>query len=112
MTLSAENSLIALLSCLQNLSLVSCKHHCELCTALCGVPVHGSYYVWCDGMFLFHFVIQKKVVLPLPSLEVLSDVSTYPNRHAGVMHVLETSVVMWLKQIKVSFGICVCTYII
>ena len=68
----------------------------------------------------FHFVIQNKVVLPLPSLEVLSDVSSYPNRHAGVMHVLETSVVMWLKQIKVSFRrsfsiICTldltCTYV-
>ena len=47
-------------------------------------------------------MFQKRVVLPLPSLEVLSDVSSYPDRHVGVMHVLETSVVMWLKQIKVS----------
>ena len=72
--------------------------------AVCGVPLYSSCYsnfsvMGCPCFIIF---LQKQVVLPLPSLEVLSDVSSYPNRHAGVMHVLETSVVMWLKQIKVS----------
>ena len=72
--------------------------------AVSGVPLYSSCYsnfsvMGCPCFIIF---LQKQVVLPLPSLEVLSDVSSYPNRHAGVMHVLETSVVMWLKQIKVS----------
>ena len=73
-------------------------------TAACGVPLYSSCYsnVSVMGCPCFIIFLQKQVVLPLPSLEVLSDVSSYPNRHAGVMHVLETSVVMWLKQIKVS----------
>nr|WAQ15579.1 axonemal dynein heavy chain E [Halisarca dujardinii] len=41
-----------------------------------------------------------EVVLPQPSLEVLADVSSSPSRHGGVMHVLETCIVTWLKQIK------------
>ena len=87
----------------------------ECSTAVCGIPLYASCYseLGVMGCPCFIIVLQKQVVLPLPSLEVLSDVSSYPNRHAGVMHVLETSVVMWLKQIKVSCGralqyVCTC----
>ena len=56
------------------------------------------------------------MVLPQPSLEVLADVSSNPGRHGGVMHVLETCIVTWLKQIKVCMYVrilfmCIRTYI-
>ena len=49
------------------------------------------------------------MVLPQPSLEVLADVSSNPGRHGGVMHVLETCIVTWLKQIKVCTYVCAYT---
>lgn len=43
-----------------------------------------------------------KVVLPLPSIEVLAEAALNSDRKAAVIHVLESSVVSWMKQVKVK----------
>ncbi|KAI0240669.1 Dynein beta chain, flagellar outer arm [Lamellibrachia satsuma] len=40
------------------------------------------------------------VTLPLPSIEVLAEAASSPNRRGSVLHVLETTVIGWIKQIK------------
>ena len=45
---------------------------------------------------------KDQVTLPLPSIEVLSEAAAYSSRRPAVIHVLETAVVNWIKQIKVS----------
>lgn len=42
------------------------------------------------------------MTLPLPSIEVLAEAASSPNRRGSVLHVLETTVIGWIKQIKVS----------
>ena len=52
--------------------------------------------------FLFFiFGLQDKVVLPLPAIEVLADAVNASDRRLAVIHVLESSVVSWMKQVKV-----------
>ena len=41
-------------------------------------------------------------MLPLPSIEVLADAANNINRRGAVLHVLETTVIGWMKQIKAS----------
>ncbi len=48
--------------------------------------------------FLFS---QGKVVLPMPSIEVLAETAMNSDRRVAVIHVLESSVVSWMKQVKV-----------
>lgn len=43
-----------------------------------------------------------QVTLPLPSIEVLSEAAAYSSRRPAVIHVLETAVVNWIKQIKLT----------
>ena len=43
-----------------------------------------------------------QVTLPLPSIEVLSEAAASSSRRPAVIHVLETVVVNWIKQIKVD----------
>ncbi|XP_020627063.1 dynein beta chain, flagellar outer arm-like isoform X2 [Orbicella faveolata] len=45
---------------------------------------------------------KDQVTLPLPSIEVLSEAAAYSSRRPAVIHVLETAVVNWIKQIKVT----------
>lgn len=47
---------------------------------------------------------KDQVTLPLPSIEVLSEAAAYSSRRPAVIHVLETAVVNWIKQIKVKTG--------
>ena len=50
-----------------------------------------------------HLCMQGKVVLPLPSVATLARTAfTSPDRHSVVVHVLETAVVMWMKQVKMA----------
>ena len=42
-----------------------------------------------------------RVALPLPSIEVLAEAAMNNDRKAAVIHVLESSVVSWMKQVKV-----------
>ena len=42
------------------------------------------------------------MVLPLPSIEVLAEAAMNLDRKAAVIHVLESSVVSWMKQVKVN----------
>ena len=52
---------------------------------------------------------QGRIILNLPSIEVLAEVAATPNRRAAVLHVLETTVIGWIKQIRVSCRcVCVC----
>ena len=51
------------------------------------------FYIWCS---------QGKVILPLPSIEVLAEAAMNSDRRAAVIHVLESSVVSWMKQVKVN----------
>ena len=41
-------------------------------------------------------------MLPLPSIEVLAEAAENPGRRGAVLHVLETTVIGWIKQIKVT----------
>ena len=41
-------------------------------------------------------------MLPLPSIEVLAEAAASVTRRGAVLHVLETTVIGWIKQIKVS----------
>lgn len=42
-------------------------------------------------------------MLPLPSISVLAETAlTSPERHSVVVHVLETAVVTWMKQVKMA----------
>ncbi len=45
---------------------------------------------------------QGDIILPLPSIEVLAEAAANPNRRGSVLHVLETTVIGWIKQIKVG----------
>ena len=40
-------------------------------------------------------------MLPLPSIEVLAEAAANTDRRSAVVHVLESSVVSWMKQVKV-----------
>lgn len=43
------------------------------------------------------------MVLPLPSISSLAETAlTSPDRHSVVVHVLETAVVTWMKQVKMA----------
>ncbi|EDO43528.1 predicted protein [Nematostella vectensis] len=44
--------------------------------------------------------LKDQVVLPLPSIEVLSEAAAYSSRRPVVIHVLETTVISWIKLIK------------
>ena len=44
---------------------------------------------------------QGKVLLPLPSISVLAEAASSADHRATVVHVLESSVVAWMRQIKV-----------
>ena len=46
---------------------------------------------------------EGQVILAMPSIEVLADAAASPHRRAAVLHVLESCVVNWIKQIKVCF---------
>jgi dynein heavy chain len=46
-------------------------------------------------------LLQNKVALSLPCIEVLSEAAAFSGRRPAVIHVLETTVVNWIKQIKV-----------
>ena len=53
-------------------------------------------------MFTSILFSQGKVVLPMPSLEVLAETALNSDRRVAVIHVLESSVVSWMKQVKVT----------
>ena len=43
------------------------------------------------------------MVLPLPSVATLAQTAfTSPDRHSVIVHVLETAVVTWMKQVKMA----------
>jgi len=46
--------------------------------------------------------LQGRIILSLPSIEVLAEAAAAPNRRGAVLHVLETTVLSWIKQIKVD----------
>jgi len=48
---------------------------------------------------------QGRIILSLPSIEVLAEAAATPNRRGAVLHVLETTVLGWIKQIKVSWDL-------
>lgn len=50
---------------------------------------------------VFLTVFQGRIILSLPSIEVLAEAAAAPNRRSAVLHVLETTVLGWIKQIKV-----------
>ena len=41
-------------------------------------------------------------MLPFPSVEVLAEAASTATRRGAVLHVLESTVIGWIKQIKVS----------
>ena len=49
-----------------------------------------------------HHYSDGKVMLPLPSIEVLSEAATRSDRRGTVIHIMETSVISWMKQVKVG----------
>ncbi len=66
------------------------------------VTVHIKIY---QTFILFS---QGKVVLPMPSIEVLAETAMNSDRRVAVIHVLESSVVSWMKQVKVYVYIATC----
>ncbi|XP_070202269.1 uncharacterized protein [Littorina saxatilis] len=44
--------------------------------------------------------VEGRIILNLPSIEVLAEVAATPSRRAAVLHVLETTVIGWIKQIR------------
>ncbi|XP_052258855.1 uncharacterized protein LOC127863384 isoform X2 [Dreissena polymorpha] len=44
--------------------------------------------------------VEGRIILSLPSIEVLAEAAAAPNRRGAVLHVLETTVLGWIKQIK------------
>ena len=44
-------------------------------------------------------------MLPLPSIEVLAEAAISSDRRGVVIHIMESSVVSWMKQVKVRSGI-------
>ena len=44
--------------------------------------------------------IEDSVTLPLPALPVLASAATNPSRRLAVLHILETTLINWQKQIK------------
>ncbi|XP_052060514.1 uncharacterized protein LOC127700861 isoform X4 [Mytilus californianus] len=43
---------------------------------------------------------EGRIILSLPSIEVLAEAAAAVNRRGAVLHVLETTVLAWIKQIK------------
>ena len=50
---------------------------------------------------LYYYLKQGKIILSLPNIEVLAEAAAAPQRRGAVLHVLETTVLGWIKQIKV-----------
>ncbi|KAL5020323.1 hypothetical protein ScPMuIL_003215 [Solemya velum] len=44
--------------------------------------------------------VEGRIILSLPSIEVLAEAAASQNRRGAVLHVLETTVLGWIKQIK------------
>ncbi|KAK6172547.1 hypothetical protein SNE40_016179 [Patella caerulea] len=44
--------------------------------------------------------VEGRIVLNLPSIEVLAEAASAVNRRSAVLHVLETTVIGWIKQIR------------
>ncbi|XP_069118815.1 uncharacterized protein [Argopecten irradians] len=44
--------------------------------------------------------VEGRIILSLPSIEVLAEAAATPARRGSVLHVLETTVLAWIKQIK------------
>lgn len=47
------------------------------------------------------YLFKGRIILSLPSIEVLAEAAAAVNRRGAVLHVLETTVLAWIKQIKV-----------
>ena len=52
-------------------------------------------------------LFQGDLILPLPSIEVLADAASNTDRHGSVLHVLETTIIGWIKQIKVRASVSI-----
>ncbi|EDV28901.1 uncharacterized protein TRIADDRAFT_18942 [Trichoplax adhaerens] len=46
--------------------------------------------------------VDGQIILPLPPIDILADATTYSNRSAAVIHLLESVMIGWIKQIKVA----------
>uniref|UniRef100_A0A8C5WK28 Dynein heavy chain n=1 Tax=Leptobrachium leishanense TaxID=445787 RepID=A0A8C5WK28_9ANUR len=44
--------------------------------------------------------VEGSIVLPMPSLELLKN-SSFTSKHGAVIHIMETTVIGWIRQIKV-----------
>ena len=76
--------------------------------SLCSAHVHTIYDQNSKHLTNTHYPSscyfhQGKVILPLPSVSTLVETAlTSPDRHSVVVHVLETAVVTWMKQVKMA----------
>ena len=68
-----------------------------------------KYSLQKDGCIIILYS-DGKVMLPLPSIEVLSEAAQRSDRKGTVIHIMETSVISWMKQVKVGQG-CVPHYL-
>lgn len=48
-----------------------------------------------------YYKLQSLVTLPIPNIEVLSSAGAFSHRYQAVTHILETTLIGWIKQIKV-----------
>ncbi|KAL5499629.1 hypothetical protein EMCRGX_G011081 [Ephydatia muelleri] len=44
--------------------------------------------------------VQNRVVLPIPSIEVLAEAATSDDRKPAIIRVLESAIIAWMKQVK------------
>lgn len=71
---------------------------CNVLLFCIAIVIQASSVLYCGILPL-----QGKVVLPLPSVTTLAQTAfTSPDRHSVVVHVLETAVVTWMKQVKMA----------
>ena len=57
------------------------------------------------SLTVFVIFFQGRILLNLPSIEVLAEAAASPNRRAAVLHVLETTIINWIKQIRVNHSL-------
>ncbi|PVD27606.1 hypothetical protein C0Q70_12770 [Pomacea canaliculata] len=68
--------------------------------SISGAGVNGDKVVDILHRLMAAVQVTRPIVLNLPSIEVLAEMTGLPNRRSAVLHVLETTVIGWIKQIK------------
>lgn len=63
--------------------------------------VNGSFKLYLT-ICIYELSVQEETILALPNIEVLEEAAKDVHQRPFVIHILETTLIAWMKQIKVK----------